>query len=265
MSSRQDDFSQKIKTRLAQRSGYECAICQALTIGPSAETPESVSNGGTAAHIAAASPDGRRYDALMSSTERSSITNGIWLCASHGRLIDTDSSTWTVSVLHQVKKQHERNVATRLCIPQGLVENLSALTGYKQLPSIKPQLYGFMSVGAMDESYKSFLTPMLKDKGIGEASTLGVLMCGPLPEEADQPNRETPWTVLVNADWLRWYLDSREAGYKAAPEVPGEQIYGRIPAWPDGFFEFLEAIVQTNTTFIWQRHPDGYLVLEQQR
>ena len=90
-------------------------------------------------------------------------------------------------------------------------------------------------------------------------------MCGSPPENYKRRNEETPWTAFVDANWLRWYLAAQNAGYKAAQEVSAEQIYGLIPAWPDSFFEFLYAMVLTNTTFEWQRHRDGYLVLAQQK
>jgi hypothetical protein len=104
---------------------------------------------------------------------------------------------------------------------------------------------------------------MLLDRGLTEDTELGILMCGPAPEESGRQREKAPWTVFVKADWLRWFLNGQSSGYKAAREVSPEQIYGQIPAWPDSFFEFLAAIVQTNATFEWRRHQDGYLVLSQ--
>lgn len=258
-----DDFKAQTKATLGKRSGFQCAICQATTIGPSAETPMSVTNIGVAAHIAAAAPGGPRYDALMSSKDRSAVTNGIWLCQNHAKLIDTDTKTWTVSKLHQIKKDHEGNVTKMLGIPLGAVATPSHIPDYEQLLSITPREYGFIPVGSLRAPYKDLLTPMLKDKELGDEHELGVLMCGSPPEDHDKLHRETPWTVFVKADWLKWCLESQQKGYKTALEVPPEQIYGRIPAWPDSFFDFLTAIVQTNTTLAWQRDSDGYLVLGQ--
>jgi len=44
----------------------------------------------------------------MTPEERASIRNGIWLCADHGRLVDTDAVTYTVRVLKEFKDSHER-------------------------------------------------------------------------------------------------------------------------------------------------------------
>ena len=56
------------------------------------------------ATIAAASPEGTRYHAKMTSAKRSSGANGIWLCQSCSKLIDSDKDRYTVGLLHQWKK-----------------------------------------------------------------------------------------------------------------------------------------------------------------
>jgi hypothetical protein len=45
---------------------------------------------GVAAHITAASPDGPRYDQNLSSEQRKSPDNGIWLCQNCAKLVDND-------------------------------------------------------------------------------------------------------------------------------------------------------------------------------
>ena len=76
-----DDFSQKTKEDLAKRVGYRCSNpqCRQLTIGAN-ESGDGIISVGEAAHICAASPGGKRYDVNMTSEERASIDNGIWLC-----------------------------------------------------------------------------------------------------------------------------------------------------------------------------------------
>lgn len=113
---------------------------------------------------------------------------------------------------------------------------------------------------AIIEPYKTFITPILKDKGLEQATEIGILMCGSPIEELGTENSEPKWTVFVSTDWLRWFLEGQAFG-RGAIEIPGQQIYGQVPAWPDGFFEFLAAIVMTEGVFIWRRHPNGYLVL----
>ena len=127
---------------------------------------------------------------------------------------------------------------------------------------IRPTEFAFMKVNEVVQAYREFLAPMLRYKELADDSSLGILMCGS-PPEYEGPDRETQWTVFVNPEWLRWYLAGQDSGFDAALKVPVAQIYGQVPAWPDSFFEFLAAIVETGITFHWVQHPDGYLVLAQ--
>ena len=202
---------------------------------------------------------------------RSSITNEIWLCQNHAKTIDDDTVTWTVTRLRQVKAAHETEVKERLGVPRRArteAEDKDLLASLEQSASINritPSEYAFLPVAQIGEPYKSFISPVLIDKKITDDMTLGVLMCGYKPLDGpDSPERQPQWTVFVDAAWLRWTLDGKRAGYDINSNVSPKFIYGRIPAWPDSFFEFLEAMVRTNTTFAWRRHPDAYLVLEQQ-
>ena len=265
-----DKFSPSTRARLAKRAGFLCSICGAFTVGASEETVSAVSNIGIAAHIAGASPRGPRYDLTMSASMRSSITNGIWLCQNHAKTIDDDTVTWTVTRLQQVKAAHEKEVKERLGIPRRArtkAEDKDLLASLEQPASINlitPSEYAFLPVAQIAQPYKSFISPVLIDKKLTDDMTLGVLMCGSSLDEPDSPEHRPQWTVFVDAKWLQWTLDGKKAGYDMNPNVSPKFIYGRIPAWPDSFFEFLEAIVQTDTTFAWTRHRDGYLVLAQQ-
>lgn len=60
---------------------------------------------GSAAHIAAARPKGPRYDDTMTHDRRSAPTNGLWLCETHAKLIDTDVSRFPTDLLHRWKRQ----------------------------------------------------------------------------------------------------------------------------------------------------------------
>lgn len=85
-----------------------------MTVGPSRESAIDVATVGVAAHICAASPGGPRYDATMSPDERSSIENGIWLCATHATLIDRDVVRFSVDTLRRWKVDHESYVERNL-------------------------------------------------------------------------------------------------------------------------------------------------------
>lgn len=91
-----DNFSNDVKNLLARRAGMKCSNpnCRQPTSGPQ-EDPEKAVNVGVAAHICAASSGGPRYDPNMTSEERSSSSNGIWLCQTHAKLVDNDEQRYT--------------------------------------------------------------------------------------------------------------------------------------------------------------------------
>lgn len=107
-----DEFTQKVKTTLAQRVNYLCSnpSCHEFTSGPHS-TDDKPLILGIAAHICAASPGGKRYDPSQSTEERRSATNGIWLCDRHAREIDSDESRFPATLLRDWKGQTEAFVA----------------------------------------------------------------------------------------------------------------------------------------------------------
>lgn len=108
MATARDDFPAPIRRALAARAGHRCSLCKASTSGPSDEGPDAVVNVGIAAHItAAASGRGaRRYDSSLTSEERRSIDNGIWLCGTCSTMIDRDEKTFSVEALRTTRKEH---------------------------------------------------------------------------------------------------------------------------------------------------------------
>lgn len=124
-----DDFPPAVRNLLAHRAGFICAVpgCGHLTVGPSDDRKSGLSMVGVAAHITAASAKGPRYDALMSSDERSSERNGIWMCQTHGKLIDDNASRHTVPELLRWKAQHEEWIFSRVAnadnhVPDGVAK-----------------------------------------------------------------------------------------------------------------------------------------------
>lgn len=111
-----DDFLAKTKRELAHRVGFKCSNpeCRKSTSGPSQVNNDSHINIGVAAHICAASKGGPRFNSSMSSTERMSPENGIWLCQSCSKLIDSDSTHYTIAVLHSWKKAAEDSASDEL-------------------------------------------------------------------------------------------------------------------------------------------------------
>lgn len=121
-----DDFRAKTIRGLAARVGYHCSnpSCMRSTSGP-ALAEEGTVNIGVGAHIAAAAPGGKRYDPNMSSAERSSPLNGIWMCQSCSKLIDSDDSRFTVALLREWKNK-------------AIQRALDAIAGGEPLGSIRP-------------------------------------------------------------------------------------------------------------------------------
>ena len=103
-----DDFSQRTKDLLANRVGWKCSNpnCRKATRGAGIGK-ENIINIGVASHITAASKGGPRYDENITSQERASAENGIWLCQSCSKLIDSDvKSKWQFLIW---KKQQQRS------------------------------------------------------------------------------------------------------------------------------------------------------------
>lgn len=85
------NFSTATRTRIAKRAGYRCSFpgCNRVTLGPG-DGPDGVEESGMAAHVFSASDDGPRGTGGLTVEQRSSVMNGIWLCYTHGKLIDSE-------------------------------------------------------------------------------------------------------------------------------------------------------------------------------
>lgn len=114
-----DNFSKPTIRLLAERVAYRCSCpkCPNITIGPNQANIAAAVNLGEAAHIHAAAPGGPRYRADMTSTERQAISNGIWLCRVHARLIDSDPLSHPAELLLRWKREAETLAAERLSLP----------------------------------------------------------------------------------------------------------------------------------------------------
>lgn len=85
-------------------SGNECAMpgCKTVLID------ESGTMIGEVAHIAAAKPDGARFDKNMTNEERRAAQNLLLLCASHHSQVDGKDSGFTTRQLIAIKESHEK-------------------------------------------------------------------------------------------------------------------------------------------------------------
>lgn len=89
---------------------------------------------GVAAHIYAAASGGPRSLEELSAEERKSIENAIWLCQNHGKLVDDDTSSYTVEELKEIKRCHEEQINAEL-------------TGERERPEGVPREYGLVALG----------------------------------------------------------------------------------------------------------------------
>ncbi|WP_295537521.1 hypothetical protein [uncultured Pseudacidovorax sp.] len=100
-----EDFSLDTIQSLKARAGHLCSFpgCHAPTSGPSQESKTQTANTGVAAHICAASQGKgarRRLDLSKFDKRRlSHYSNGIWMCETHAKLIDTDEVRFTAEML----------------------------------------------------------------------------------------------------------------------------------------------------------------------
>lgn len=122
-----DDFPIKVKDNLAKRAGFLCSNpdCKKVTVG-SNENENKSTLIGVAAHITAASEGGPRYDNSLTSEERGSIDNGIWLCGNCATLIDRDPAKYSEDLLRGWKQLAEIESAARL-LGKKLVNNKDLL------------------------------------------------------------------------------------------------------------------------------------------
>lgn len=110
-----EDFGAPVKRAIADRAGHRCSnpTCGAPTSGPQV-APDKALNVGVAAHITAASGGGPRYDESMSSEDRCSANNAVWLCQTCAKLVDNDERRFTVEQLIDWKRQAEAAALARI-------------------------------------------------------------------------------------------------------------------------------------------------------
>lgn len=127
MSNNRDNFSKATIESLAKRAGCLCSNpeCRQPTFGAS-QGDDGVVSVGVAAHITAASPDGPRYDATLTSEQRRHQSNGIWLCQTHAKHIDSDDKHFTVEMLRSWKRiAAERSFKAILVLQPTLDQHLA--------------------------------------------------------------------------------------------------------------------------------------------
>jgi hypothetical protein len=137
-----DDFNSAIKEVLAKRVALRCSnpTCRSITSGPHSEALRAV-NLGVAAHIAAASAGGPRFDNAQTSEERSSIENAIWLCQRCAKLVDSDVVAFPTNVLRSWKVEAEAETLRSLGIQEDNYYPQPSASQHVPVPRIAGQPY----------------------------------------------------------------------------------------------------------------------------
>ena len=101
-----DNFTPATRRRIERQARGHCSNpgCRRLTNAASSHGQGEI-NIGEAAHICAAAPGGPRHDTSMTTEERSSADNGIWLCDTCACAIDSKDPKFTVALLHEWKRK----------------------------------------------------------------------------------------------------------------------------------------------------------------
>lgn len=120
-----DNFTKKTIETLKARVAHRCSNpnCRVPTSAPAEDN--KVNNIGSAAHIFAASEGGPRPNNAISSEERKSINNGIWLCSNCSVDIDRDEKRYPPELLKKWKADAEAQARTEL--GQKLPSNTDAI------------------------------------------------------------------------------------------------------------------------------------------
>ena len=103
-----DVFSLSVQWQIAALVAYRCSKpgCRAFTSGPQEDRHNSA-NMGIAAHITGASEGDPRYDPSLTTEQRMSAENGVWLCQTCAQLVDSDVTKYTIKVLRRWKSLAE--------------------------------------------------------------------------------------------------------------------------------------------------------------
>jgi WD40 repeat protein len=117
MVSKRDEFPAAVSRAVSRRAGLHCSNpeCGRATTGPQAFNELGVINIGVGAHITAAAPGGKRYDKSLTSEERSSPNNCVWLCQNCAKAIDSDETAFPIEKLRAWKEQRERRQRESIC------------------------------------------------------------------------------------------------------------------------------------------------------
>src|SRR5450830_488440 len=114
----------------------------------------------------------------MTADERAGIDNGIWLCATHARLIDVDHHAYPVEKLRGMKAAHERHIASQMRDGAGAAQNFTS-----DLAALGPEL---LFTGSLVEANHTTWRFRIEHFVLGDLVTL-TDVCGAAKSRAVDP------------------------------------------------------------------------------
>ncbi|MGI5133162.1 hypothetical protein ACQEVB_40620 [Pseudonocardia sp. CA-107938] len=215
-----------------------------------------MANVGTAAHIFAAADGGPRGTGGLTPEQRSDLSNGIWLCAHHGRLVDTnEGGAYPAALLQGWRGLHDAR--TRLAlggrhetlgwIERLKVANAPAIGDHELVLSSHNLIVGRNGVG------KTLLLQILSSAA--DPDRLARLTQGGRAIIVDlvwhDPQRRT-LTIRANGRRTRFVLDGVESPFVPRPyrvlfyrEWRGFSAESAANAYGLGKVEFVNAVAQS--------------------
>jgi hypothetical protein len=222
VTTRRADFPWRVRKLIAERAGYRCSKpdCRRTTLGPGAG-PADVARIGVACHIHSAEPGGPRGRGGLSLEQLQAASNGIWLCADHGRLIDTNQGRgYPPQLLRGWRQLHEAYLAQEmrgLAVPCGLITEISVHKGPGALATRTVSLSVLNLVTGYNNAGKSTLLDLLagavRQDPLGDRGWFGELA-------ADiQWFDPQPHTLRLQARdrRVRFHLDHKPVPFLSAP------------------------------------------------
>lgn len=166
---------------------------------------------GEAAHIRGEKPSAARYDDSMTSTERDSVHNLIYLCTDHHTIIDKVEADWPTATLMQLKKSHEAQVRQAMEEAFADVAFPELQNAVSWVTSQAPAANGSFDLTAPDEKIKknalSNRSRHIIAAGLASRVTVGNYVEAEAQLDPDFPER-------LKAGFLEEYYAHRKEGHK---------------------------------------------------
>ncbi|MCR5309266.1 MAG: hypothetical protein K6E21_04065 [Bacilli bacterium] len=125
---KENDFKENVKKAAGCAVAYRCTFegCNAVLVCRKEGTDE-IQNIAQYCHIAAASPNGPRFDASLTNEQIRGLDNCIVMCSNHHHIIDNNPSIYTTELLKKWKAEKEERTRIEmnngsLCEDSNLVE-----------------------------------------------------------------------------------------------------------------------------------------------